>query len=92
MDPAARTAPARAASPFNLAYWLDKIDPDKALPEADRIRRAEYAKKAWHRRNAYKALRARALAAEARRKAKQLDEQASAADAVLAAFKAKGQP
>lgn len=45
-DPAAHTAPARAAAPSSLAYWERKVDPGGVLPPAQRTRQAGYAKKA----------------------------------------------
>ena len=41
------TAPARAKSPQSLDYWAAKVDPDGALPEQERLRRAEHARKAY---------------------------------------------
>lgn len=40
-DPAAA---ARAKSPAVLAYWLDKVDPERKLPERERSRRAKVAR------------------------------------------------
>jgi hypothetical protein len=41
------TAPARANSPQSLVYWAKKVDPDGTLPEAERARRAEHARKQY---------------------------------------------
>lgn len=55
-DPVAGTAKARAA----LAdRFLDEVDPDRVLPEAERQRRAECARKAFYARLAYKSAQAR---------------------------------
>lgn len=73
-DRSARTAPARAAM---LAKFEREVDPDGTLPPDERARRAEYARRAYFARLAAKS-------AEARRKAKQLTDEAAAADAELA--------
>jgi hypothetical protein len=41
------TDAARKASPQSLDYWAAKVDPDSALPEQERCRRAEHARKAY---------------------------------------------
>lgn len=56
-DPSARTAPGRAAQ---LAKWEREVDPDGALPEADRRRRAEYARRSYMLSLAAKSVQARA--------------------------------
>jgi hypothetical protein len=40
------TEAARKASPQSLDYWAAKVDPDGALPEKERERRAVHARKA----------------------------------------------
>jgi hypothetical protein len=55
-DPAARTAPARKAA---LDRFERQVDPDGVLPEAERARRAEYARKAYFTELAFKSSRAR---------------------------------
>jgi hypothetical protein len=40
------TEGARKRSPQSLDYWAAKVDPDGALPEQERCRRAEHARKA----------------------------------------------
>jgi len=42
------------------ARFLDEVDPDRVLPEAERNRRAEHARKAHFQRLALKSARARA--------------------------------
>jgi hypothetical protein len=44
-DRTARTAPARAAQ---LARYLDQVDPDRVLPEDERARQVELARRAWY--------------------------------------------
>jgi hypothetical protein len=90
-DPAARTAAARAASPAGLDYWYVRVDPSGELRPDERERRAGQARRAWYARNTYKSLRARALAAEARHQALELDQAALAAESALADFEAQGQ-
>jgi hypothetical protein len=60
-DPAARTAPARAA---NLARFEREVDPEGKLDPADRARRAEHARRAWYAGLALKSARARRLKRE----------------------------
>ena len=43
-DPSARTEPGRRAF---LQRFEDEVDPDRVLPEPERIRRAEHARKAY---------------------------------------------
>jgi hypothetical protein len=50
------TAPARAAF---LAKFTDEVDPDRVLPEAERNRRAEAARKAYFARLAFRSAKAR---------------------------------
>ena len=59
-DPVAGTAKARAK--FE-ARFLDEVDPDRQLPEAERLRRAQHAKAAHFARLAYASARARRGAA-----------------------------
>lgn len=56
------SAPARAA--FN-ARFLDEVDPDRALPEAERARRADHARKAHMTRLSLASAKARRRAGEA---------------------------
>ena len=56
-DPTSATAPARSA--FNARFDRE-VDPDGALPAAERARRAEYARKAYFSRLAYLSAKARA--------------------------------
>lgn len=55
-DPAAHTAPARKAF---LERFEREVDPDLALPEAERKRRAEHARKAYFARLALASVKAR---------------------------------
>jgi len=55
-DPRQTTAPARAAF---LKRFLDEVDPDRVLPEPERLRRAAAARKAYFTRLAYLASRRR---------------------------------
>lgn len=60
-DRTARTANGRAA--FERRF-LDEVDPNRTLPEAERDCRAEQARKEYYTRLAYKSARARRKAAE----------------------------
>ncbi len=55
-DPVAGTAKARAKF---LESFLDEVDPDRVLPEAERLRRAENARAAHFTRMAFKSAKAR---------------------------------
>lgn len=55
-DPRQTTAPARAAF---LKRFLDEVDPDRVLPEPERLRRAAAARKAYFTRLAFLASRRR---------------------------------
>jgi hypothetical protein len=55
-DPVEGTAKARAKF---LASFLDEVDPDRKLPEAERLRRAENARAAHFTRMAFKSAKAR---------------------------------
>ncbi len=55
-DPKQTTAAGRAAF---LARFEHEVDPDRLLPEAERQRRADYAKKAYFARLAYLSAKAR---------------------------------
>ena len=55
-DPRVTTRNARAA--FNQKF-LDQVDPDKSLPEAERNRRATAARKAYYARLALKSAQTR---------------------------------
>lgn len=39
--------------------FLDEVDPDRVLPEEERLRRAQHARKAYFTKLAYKSARAR---------------------------------
>jgi hypothetical protein len=55
-DPLEGTAAARAKF---LLRFLDQVDPDRILPEAERLRRAEHARKAYMTKLALRSARAR---------------------------------
>lgn len=57
VNPTARTAPARAAF---LARFEMAVDPERKLPETERRRRAEHAKRAYFAALALKSSKARA--------------------------------
>jgi hypothetical protein len=50
---------AQAASPGQLSYWQQQVDPDGALPDLERHRRAESARKAHMTRLALASSKAR---------------------------------
>jgi hypothetical protein len=79
-DPAARTAPARKAS---MERFERQVDPHNELPDAERARRADAARKAYFTRLALRSARSRAKAVAARHQAVELDAEAEAADAEL---------
>jgi hypothetical protein len=54
------TAPARAKF---MQKFQDEVDPDRVLPEPERLRRAEHARKAYFARLAFKSAKARRKAA-----------------------------
>src|ERR1700738_4171908 len=54
-----RETTARARRTF-LERFFDEVDPDRTLPESERQRRAEYARKAYFARLALKSARTRA--------------------------------
>lgn len=56
-DPVEGTAAARAKF---LERFVDEVDPERELPERERLRRAESARKAYFARLALKSSRARA--------------------------------
>lgn len=56
-DPSAHTRPARQA--FEKRF-LDEVDPDRTLPDDERARRAEHARKAYFLRLSYAGVKARA--------------------------------
>ena len=60
-DPRESTLPARSAF---LARFEDEVDPNRELPEAERIRRAEAQRKAYFARLAFKSAQARRKRAE----------------------------
>ena len=80
-DPAKRTEPARSA--FD-ARFLNQVDPDRVLPEDERERRAASAKKAYMASLALKSVAGRRKAAEARKKADQIEREAADAYVELA--------
>lgn len=55
-DPRQTTAPARAAF---MKRFVDEVDPDRVLPEPERLRRAASARKAYFTRLAFLASRRR---------------------------------
>ncbi len=55
-DPRETTASARAVF---LARFEEQVDPDRVLPEEERLRRAEHARKAHFKRLALASVRAR---------------------------------
>ena len=56
-DSRAITQPARAAA---FQRFIDQVDPERILPETERLRRAEHARRAHMTRIALKSVRARA--------------------------------
>ena len=56
-DPRESTALARAAF---LSKFLDEVDPDRTLPEPERLRRAEMARRAYFSRLALRSAQTRA--------------------------------
>lgn len=59
-DRAAATAKARGNSPASLTYWMRKVDPDEVLTRAERVAKAENARKAHYDRIMRKARAAKA--------------------------------
>ncbi len=53
------TAPARSKSPSSIAYFERMVDPKRELPELERRRRAEHARKAYFARLALASAQAR---------------------------------
>lgn len=80
-DPSAATAPARRA--FNERF-LREVDPAGVLPEVERQRRAESARKAYYASLALKSSSSRRRAASARLDADRLEAEAAGADDELA--------
>ena len=76
------TAPAREA--FNNKKFIDQVDPDRTLPEAERNRRAELARKAYFTELSYRSAVSRARAKAMAADAKAAEVEADAADAELA--------
>jgi hypothetical protein len=74
-DPRETTAKARATF---LRRFLDEVDPTRTLPEEERLRRAEYARKAHFAQLAYASAKARARKAQ---KDAACGEQAATAEA-----------
>ena len=58
-DPIAGTEAARRASPGALPYWEATVDPTNALPDSERIRRAESARRAHFAKLALASAKAR---------------------------------
>ena len=61
-DPVEGTAKARATF---LLRFIDEVDPNRELPEPERLRRAEHARKAYFTRLALASAKARRKQAEA---------------------------
>jgi hypothetical protein len=61
-DPVEGTAAARAKF---LLRFIDEVDPDRILPEPERLRRAEHARKAYMTKLALKSAKARRKAVPA---------------------------
>ena len=61
-DSRTTSAPARAASPANTSYFERQVDPEGVLPDDERRRRAEHAKRAYFGRLALASARARSRA------------------------------
>lgn len=59
-DRTAAMANARNNSPASVEYWMKKIDPGKALPYTERVKRAENAKTAYYQKAMLKARQAKA--------------------------------
>jgi hypothetical protein len=79
-DPVKRTAPARrAAAESWQRRFENEVDPDRVLPEAERTRRAAYARRAYMKNLALRSARSRA-------KASALTVDARVADDELAAL------
>jgi hypothetical protein len=53
------TEPARKASPQSLDYWAARVDPDGALSEAERAKRAAHARRSYMTGLALKSSQAR---------------------------------
>lgn len=53
----------RAARETFLAHFEDEVDPDRLLPEAERLRRAMHARAAYFKRLAFASAKARKKAA-----------------------------
>jgi hypothetical protein len=58
-DGVAMTEAARANGPGRLPYWENQVDPDGILDDAERIRRAEAARKAHYSAMALKSAQVR---------------------------------
>jgi hypothetical protein len=79
-DRSARTANGRKA--FNDRF-LQQVDPDGKLSDAERARRAENLRKAYFQRLALKSVQSRRKAKEARAQADRLDREAAEAETAL---------
>jgi hypothetical protein len=64
------TAKARNNSPVSLTYWLRKVDPNRELAYADRLKCAENAKRAYFDKLTLAARKAKAAKAKASRRTK----------------------
>ncbi len=58
-DPQKATEVMRAAGPGRLAYWEREVDPEGLFPEAERLRRADSARRAHMSRLALASSKAR---------------------------------
>ncbi len=79
-DPSSATAPARQA--FNDRFERE-VDPDGELPQAERVRRAENARKAYFTNLALKSAQSRRKAREAREQAEVLEQTAATAESEM---------
>ena len=59
-DRAGATAKARNNSPASIEYWMKKVDPDNAMPRAERLLRAQNAKTAYYQKRMRAARQAKA--------------------------------
>lgn len=70
-----------------MRKFIDQVDPDRTLPEDERNRRAERARKAYFLELSYKSAVSRARAKAMASDAKTLAAEADVADAELAEYK-----
>ncbi len=64
-DRTRRTAPGRAAGPGELEWHAERLTPIPGESQADRLKRAENAKRAWYQRLALKSAQSRRRRQEA---------------------------